>query len=484
MSAAYNEYLVPGKRGFHIDESALMCKNGCDFYGNPVWQGYCSKCWRDHSQKAKQAQQLQHHHQVSPVQPGVSGSPHAFAKFEEKKRQQVDKRSKSMRSIFKKAQGSIKDQASHPTAHWNQQKQPSFESQQVKRDFDDFLKSLRKPAAADVFKQIHAFVEKVQQSEDMPIEDLSEMVQDFYQSMAERLQTHTAFKGFSEEQAEQLLGFIEKYLTTRLYKLLFCPLTTDDEEKDLRVQNRIRSLNWITTTQLDAEVDDRDPVIREKIDQAITDIIKMDSKRAPQDKLACTVRCSKQIFEILKASRGQPASADEFLPALIYIVLKANPPLLHSNMSYVMRFGDPSKLMKGEAGYYFTNLCCAVSFIENINAESLSLTQEEFGRYMSGEAVPPGGYGSNGSTCEGLRLMYQNLNALAELCKRQETLMENTLTLQQEMRGFKEAMLQEIDGVIARTPCTIRERVKANIDEEDSEVDNLPPPLLPTPASV
>lgn len=76
--------------------------------------------------------------------------------------------------------------------------------------------------------------------------------------------------GFSEEQTEQLMGFIEKYLTTRLYKMLFCPLTTDDEEKDLRIQNRIRSLNWVTPLQLDAEINDRDPVIREKIDQAIT----------------------------------------------------------------------------------------------------------------------------------------------------------------------------------------------------------------------
>ena len=48
----------------------------------------------------------------------------------------------------------------------------------------------------------------------------------------------------------------------------------------------------------------------------------MDSKRAPQDKLACIVKCSKHIFEVLHATKQAAASADEFLPALIYIMLK------------------------------------------------------------------------------------------------------------------------------------------------------------------
>lgn len=54
--------------------------------------------------------------------------------------------------------------------------------------------------------------------------------------------------------------------------------------------------------------------------------------------------------------------------------------------------------------YYFDKFlilqCCAVSFIENLTAECLNMTEKDFNAYMSGECVPANTWESALMICE------------------------------------------------------------------------------------
>jgi len=100
---------------------------------------------------------------------------------------------------------------------------------------------------------------------------------------------------------------------------------------------------------------------------------------------------------------------------------------------------------------------------------------------MSGAAVPHDP-AHIVTTCEGLRLMRENLLALSELRARQERLMSEALQLQQDMVDFCSGVNDQVQTLLARTPLDLRpRRAAANLDDEPSpsDADRLPPPLLP-----
>lgn len=267
-----------------------------------------------------------------------------------------------------------------------------------------------------------------------------------------------SFSDTPPEVKSQALDFFEKCIMTHHYKHLFSPQMpqTDDEEKDQIVQRRIRQLNWINAKHLVCTIDEVNEEVRDLVYTSITELVAMDSFATPQEKLECIVSCCRSIFTMLKHACGGPASADEFLPALIFVVLKANPVRLHSNINYINRFSNPNRIMSGETGYYFTNLCCAISFIENLTFESVQLTKEEFDELMSGENQMHSAWESALMACESMNLIASNMKIMKDLSERNHRLEDDISLFAVDMKEFKEDIFKKIVSTINSTPLEIK----------------------------
>lgn len=461
-----------------IDEADLKCKNGCGFYGNVEWAGYCSKCHREYLQKQRSQTESTAYGQGYDFAASNKSSISGHQKYEEKKVQQ-EKKYKLLNISFRKPVA--KAQGYQELFYELMKENPDLEK--VKIENRDLIAVIAKtPVEKDVRKCIHSFIIDILQNKDVKrIEELSEITQNFYQVFAKRLENSAKYADIAPEIKEKLLDYVERYAMTLLYRILFCPPFTNDEEKDLAIQKRIRQLNWVSGKNLECRIHETSSEVRELVYTSITDLLNMDSVKAPQEKLSCIIYCCRNIFLMLQQSVGGPASADEFLPALIFIVLKANPARLKSNINFITRFCNASRLMTGEGGYYFTNLCCAVSFIENLTAESLNMDEKDFNAYMSGERVPANTWESALMMCESLHLMCEDITLLDEMKAKNTEIMNEAINLKEQMLKFQEEIESEVNAVLDRNPLLIirSQRLPTNLDCEDIESYQLPPPIIP-----
>ncbi|XP_050541231.1 rab5 GDP/GTP exchange factor isoform X2 [Daktulosphaira vitifoliae] len=463
--------MIPFKKGnFRIGEAELKCKKvNCDYYGNPQWDGFCSKCFKD-IQKRKRLD-------ASPKRVITNKSTNSYIKQDVKKNSINDKRSKlSYLKMFNTIKS--KDDLSEKLKK-DYDPVITKKLEQLDTEYLEILSELR-GLRTDIKKLIRNFCNMMAMNHLQSAVDLqSEVTQHFYQNVLDMLNNNHSYNDLTHEKKELILDYVEKYSMIKLYKFLFC-MTLSDEEEDLAIQKRIRQLNWVNAKHLDCDIDKTNAQIIELVYKAILELLNMDSATAPQDKLACVVRCCRHIFGVLQGGNNGvkgPASADDFLPVLIFVVLKANPVRLKSNLHYVTRFCNASRLMSGEAGYYFTNLCCAVSFIENINAELLSMNTEEFEQYMKGILVSDT-WDSALIICEGMHQMCEQLALLEDLKRRNIRIVEDALKFKKEMIDFKDNFTTQFAAL--REVYTINDisyqgdqKQTMSLDDFDPSVSNL-----------
>ncbi|KAL7305242.1 hypothetical protein TKK_0002627 [Trichogramma kaykai] len=453
-----------------IVESDLKCKSGCDYYGNAAWQGYCSVCHR------KKQRALQEEREREALRQNRDSENAGLA---DQKLLQQDKNKSKLNAFsrLRKLPSKGQEQKFLLRELYNSN---ASDLDKIRVDNQDLLKVLDTALLKDLQRKMDNFLIEILEAKDRKkIEKLSDLTQIFYQNCSKSLEEKVDQREFSLEVKERLLDYIEKYTMTMLYRLLFCPPFTNDEENDLEIQKRIRQLNWVSVKNLECKIHETSVEVRELVYTSMMDLLNMDAAKAPQEKLACIVHCCSNIFLLLQQSVGGPASADEFLPALIFIVLKANPARLKSNINFITRFCNASRLMTGESGYYFTNLCCAVSFIENLTAESLNMTKSDFNAYMSGEGVPANTWESALMICENLHLICEDINLLQELKNENEKIFVESKNLEIDMLDFCNKI--QVDVIDALNKSSLKfstnQKVSLQLDGDVGTSLRMPSPV-------
>ncbi|MED6131360.1 Vacuolar protein sorting-associated protein 9A [Stylosanthes scabra] len=245
----------------------------------------------------------------------------------------------------------------------------------------DFLERMRQPSAADFVKAIKSFIVSFSNNAPDPERD-GGAVQEFFANMEAAFRAHPLWAGCSEEELESAGEGLEKYVMTKLFARVFASVPEDVKLDDQLSEKMALVQQFIKPENLDIK-----PVFENETSWLLAqkELQKINMYKAPRDKLVCILNCCKVIGNLLLnaslASKDSPPGADDFLPVLIYVTIKANPPQLHSNLLYIQRFRRQSRLA-GEAAYYFTNMLSVESFISNIDAKALSMDESEFERNM------------------------------------------------------------------------------------------------------
>ncbi|CAG8756409.1 23846_t:CDS:2, partial [Cetraspora pellucida] len=232
----------------------------------------------------------------------------------------------------------------------NLERKPSPQ-QDLQFDFNRFLQQMANPSATNIARYVKNF-EREFEKKPWPANDQIRIIHDFLEFISLKMRDCELWRNASDAEFENAKEGMEKLVMNRLYKLTFSPaikgpVTTDDRERDEILHQKIQIFRWVKEEHLDITRADH----------------------------------NEQYFEFAKNGLIRHVdgeeSADKFLPILIFVVLKANPDNLVSNVQYIYRFRNPEKL-QSEAGYYLSSLMGAISFIENMDATSLSITQEDF----------------------------------------------------------------------------------------------------------
>ena len=214
-------------------------------------------------------------------------------------------------------------------------------------------------------------------TEDIQNGEATHEVYKAFNDYMELLKIHIKEKGkylesSDEKELNEFTNKIEEHIMRKIYKYVYPekPLKKDDI-----FYKRTKTLDWITPEHLEIK-----KVFINQLSLAILCIKKMDEAKSVLEKIRCIQNSFTNINNLIKFSSGKDKDAgqDETTPIFQYVVLKAHPKRMYSNINYIYCFFD--MIHGGQHAFLVTQLQSAITFIENLNAEQLRMNKEEFNK--------------------------------------------------------------------------------------------------------
>ncbi|KAI9280683.1 hypothetical protein BY458DRAFT_289189 [Sporodiniella umbellata] len=196
-------------------------------------------------------------------------------------------------------------------------------------DFHRFLEQMKDPSAALVERYTKGFISAFYRREVWTVNEQIKFIQDFLNFTFVRMRDCDVWKDISEKEFDNTKEGMEKLVMNRLYNVTFSPNTMDDKEQDSILRHKISIFRWVRENHLDIPLTDDNESF---LTFAESELLKMNNYKSPRDKLICILNCCKVIFGLIKHMDNEEGGADVFLPLLIYVVIRANPPRMISNV--------------------------------------------------------------------------------------------------------------------------------------------------------
>lgn len=197
-------------------------------------------------------------------------------------------------------------------------------------------------------------------------DEKAQLVEEFLFSLFKGMETDSVWQIASEEQVEHGKKLIERHVTSQIYIYALYPNGDGDVLRDQILQQHIDNLSKVITPEHN---DLRIPNIYHSEcpwPAAQQQIIILNAYKTPREKVDCVIKCCKIIMSLLKlANEKSIPTADDLIPVLVYILIKANPSSLLSNVQYVECFYE--KQLKGEPAYWWTQFSSAVGFVKTMD---------------------------------------------------------------------------------------------------------------------